>query len=195
MRRNLSLLFALLLCATLAVAIPAAPAASSPVDDPPFLQYLPLVAGPPPLPPVDWDPRLSQRFAKIIEADVQPGQGYWRLVKGVWYGPGEPPFDGQTHIYVDTLNPAGERQPGVPIDFMNLDMSTVFTTVVTEAKPGELYAGNFPMGRNVAPAYVAIPNDGNPADAAWGMGLGSLEQPDYWIHTSYGFVWQWTIAP
>ncbi|MGC8782353.1 MAG: PQQ-dependent sugar dehydrogenase, partial [Anaerolineae bacterium] len=33
------------------------------------------------------------------------------------------------------------------------------------------------------------------ADAVTGMGLGSIELPDWNIHTSYGFVWQWTVAP
>ncbi|MCX7670300.1 MAG: hypothetical protein N2439_09535, partial [Anaerolineae bacterium] len=32
-----------------------------------------------------WDPRLTQRGTTLIPATVQPGQGYWRLVKGVWY--------------------------------------------------------------------------------------------------------------
>jgi hypothetical protein len=140
-----------------------------------------------------WDPRLTQRGATLIPATVQPGQGYWRLVKGAWYAEHEPPFDGQHHIFVDMLNSGGQRQTGVPIQITSLDGGDIFATLITEAKPGELYAANFPMYR-LAPAYRAAPADGNPADVVTGMGLGSIEQPNYSIHTSYGFVWQWIIA-
>jgi glucose/arabinose dehydrogenase len=140
-----------------------------------------------------WDPRLTQRGATLIPAAVQPGQGYWRLVKGVWYAENEPPFQGQHHIFVDTRNSSGQRQTGVPIQITSLDGGDIFATLITEAKPGELYAANFPMYR-LAPAYRAAPSDGSPADVVTGMGLGSIEQPDYSIHTSYGLTWQWVVA-
>jgi len=141
-----------------------------------------------------WDPRLDQRGTILIPAQVQPGQGYWRLVRGGWYAENEPPFQGQHHILVDTVNPFGQRQIGVPIQITSLDGSQLFATLIAELKPGELYAANFPMYA-VAPAYRAVPADGNPADAVSGMGMGSIEQPRYAIHTSYGLLWQWTIAP
>lgn len=142
----------------------------------------------------DWDPRLDQRGTILIPAQVQPGQGYWRLVKGVWYAENELPFAGQLHIFVDTVDTAGQRQPGMPIQITSLDGSAIFATLTTELKPGELYAASFRMNE-VAPAYGAVPADGNPADAVRGMGMGSIEQPGFKIHTSYGFCWQWTIAP
>ncbi|MEJ5198934.1 MAG: hypothetical protein WHX53_08430, partial [Anaerolineae bacterium] len=141
-----------------------------------------------------WDPRLTERGTTLIPATVQPGQGYWRLVKGVWYAENELPFQGQHHIFVDMLDASGLRQVGVPIQITSLDATEVFATLFTEAKPGELYAANFPMFRT-APAYRAAPSDGNPADVVTGMGLGSIELPNWNIHTSYGFVWQWTVAP
>lgn len=140
-----------------------------------------------------WDPRLTLRGTTLIPATVQPGQGYWRLVKGVWYAEGEPPFQGQHHIFVDTRGSSDQRQTGVPIQITSLDGGDIFATLVTEAKPGELYAANFPMNHR-APAYRAVPSDGSPADVVTGMGYGSIEQPDYNIHTSYGFIWQWVIA-
>jgi hypothetical protein len=141
-----------------------------------------------------WDPRLDQRGTILIPAQVSPGQGYWRLVHGVWYAEHEPPFGGQHHIFVDTVDPVGQRQTGAPIRVTSLDGAGVYATLTTELKPGELYAANFPMYA-LAPAYRAIPSDGNPADAVSGMGMGSIDQPRYAIHTSYGFLWQWTIAP
>jgi len=155
--------------------------------------YLPLVIRPAMPDDRIWDPRLTQRGATLIPATVQPGQGYWRLVKGVWYAENEPPFQGQHHIFVDTLDANGQRQPGVPIQITSLDGGDIFATLITEAKPGELYAANFPMYRP-APAYRAAPSDGSPADAVTGMGLGSIELPGWNIHTSYGLTWQWVSA-
>lgn len=142
---------------------------------------------------MDWDPRLCRRGVKVTPAAPQPGEGYWRLVKGVWYGPDEPPFAGQHHIFVDALRADGSRQPGVLFDVTNLDATTLFSRMTTELKPGEPYAANFPMYK-VAPAYRTIPSDGSPADAVTNLGLGSIEHPEYAYHTSYGFVWQWVVA-
>ena len=141
-----------------------------------------------------WDPRLTQRGTTLIPATVQPGQGYWRLIKGVWYAENEPPFQGQHHIFVDMLDAAGLRQVGVPVQITSLDAGEIFATLITAAQPGKLYAADFPMF-HVAPAYRAAPADGNPADVVTGMGLGSIELPNWNIHTSYGFVWQWVVAP
>jgi len=141
-----------------------------------------------PPPALDWDARLTLRGARIIPADVSPGQGYWRLIRARWYDPEE--SDGKHHIFVDIRNASNERQVGIPVRFFWSDDSYL---TVTEAKPGEPYAANFPMYA-IAPAYGAHPDDGWPADSVIGMGLGSLEYPDRTIHTSYGLVWQWTIA-
>jgi len=159
----------------------------------PVRLYLPLVLRLGTLNDRIWDPRLTQRGTILIPATVQPGQGYWRLVKAVWYAEHEPPFDGQHHIFIDMLDSQGQRQTGAPVEITSLDGLDVFATLITEAKPGELYAANFPMYR-LAPAYRAAPSDGSPADVVTGMGLGSIEQPNYSIHTSYGFVWQRAIA-
>ena len=183
--------------------------------------YLPVIFGPPAMPSVtptatststptptatltptasptpierDWDPRLDQRGTILIPAQVQPGRGYWRLVRGVWYAENEPPFAGQLHIFVDTVDTATQRQTGMPMQITSLDGSAVFATLTTELKPGELYAASFRMNE-VAPAYRAVPADGNPADVVSGIGMGSIEQPGFKVHTSYGFCWQWTIAP
>ena len=166
------------------------------VSDPtptPARLYLPLVIRLATANDRIWDPRLTQRGATLIPAAVQPGQGYWRLVKGVWYAENEPPFQGQFHIFVDMLDRDGQRQTGVPIQITSLDGSVLWATLITQAKPDHPYAADFPMNAR-APAYRAVPSDGSPADVVTGMGYGSIEQPDYNIHTSYGFVWQWVIA-
>ena len=138
--------------------------------------------------PLDWDERLTLRGAAVVSAQVTSGQGYWRLVKAVWYD--EEESQGKHHIFVDTLDTSGERQVGVPVLIVNGGS----ITITTEAKPGEPYAANYPMF-SPAPAYSAAPDSGAPADQVTGMGLGDLEHPDWNIHTSYGLTWQWTVAP
>ena len=142
-----------------------------------------------PPPALDWDPRLNLRGAAYIPAQVQPGQGYWRLVKAVWFDKEE--SGGRHHIYVDVLSEAGERQVGAPVQVSWNDGAT---TIITEAKPGEAYAANFAMYA-LAPAYAAQPHDGATADAVTGMGLGDIEDPYHAVHTSYGLTWRWTLAP
>ena len=140
-----------------------------------------------------WDPRLDQRGAVLIPAQVQPGQGYWRLVQGQWFDEGEPPFGGQHHVFLDALDQTGKRQVGVRMQMASPDLKDILGYVTTEAKTGESYAANFPM-YIVAPAYRVEPADGAPADAVTGLGLGSIKVPDLPTLTSYGFTWQWTIA-
>lgn len=152
--------------------------------------FLPLVMGGAGLPDSDreWDPRLDERGAVLIEATVTPGQGYWRLIKARWYNSEE--SDGRHHIFVDVLGANDDRQIGVPVLVTWPEGST---TVVTEAKPGEEYATNSAMFA-LAPAYAAKLYDGAPSDSVDGMGLGEIDDPNHAHHTSYGLVWQWTIA-
>jgi hypothetical protein len=145
-----------------------------------------------PVPLLSWDPRLTQRGAVLVPAQVSPGQGYWRLTTGKWYDVTEQPFANQGLILVDTLDATGARQVAVAIQISDLNGAPV-QVIQTEAKPGELYAANFPMWQT-APAYIAQPQ-GAPADAVFNMGLGSLSNPNSLDATRYGLVWQWTIAP
>jgi len=139
-----------------------------------------------------WDARLTLRGAVLIPAQVQPGQGYWRLVQAQWFDVEDAPFAGKHHIFVDALDQAGNRQVGVPIRLASSDGKTVYGYAGTEAKPGEPYAASFPMSA-IAPAYRVEPADGAPADAVTGLGLGNIEFPNLAMLTSYGFTWQWTV--
>jgi hypothetical protein len=144
-----------------------------------------------PTPALIWDERLTQRGAVLVTAQPTPGEGYWRLVSGVWYDVGAGPNTSMGLIYVDALDAAGARKPGVSIRIRNMAGATL-QDLKTEAKPGEMYATNFPMWLT-APAYSAQPL-GAPADAVFGMGLGSLDGTNSNAATGYGLVWQWTIA-
>ena len=57
---------------------------------------------------LEWDPRLDQRTVQLTTAQPTPGQGYWKLIKGVWYDVTE--AEERHHIFVDTLDPNSARQ-------------------------------------------------------------------------------------
>jgi len=138
---------------------------------------------------LDWDARLDQRGAVLVRATVTPGQGYWRLVKAVWYNHIE--AQGRHHIFMDTLDESGNRQSGVT---MQIAWPGGNATVQSEAKAGEPFAANYPM-YSLAPAYGVFPANGAPADRVEGLGLGEINEPYLAYHTSYGLTWRWSIAP
>jgi hypothetical protein len=189
MIRNTILTIIALLLGTGILFLPPIAAESNPKTEPEHQLFTPLVQNQhKPQQPLDWDPRLDERGAALVPAQITSGQGYWRLTKAIWYNEAE--SQGRHHIFVDALDVLGQRQVGVPVLITNGGSFTI----TTEAKPGEPYAANFPMYTH-APAYSANPDTGAPADQVTGMGLGDLEHPDWNIHTSYGLTWQWTIAP
>ena len=148
----------------------------------PHRLYIPLVHyHTDPTPDREWDPRLDQRGAHLLEAEKT--SGYWRLIKARWYDVQE--SGGRHHIFVDVRDANGDRMVGVPI-IIQWDGGE--TTIYTEAKPGEEWAANFPMFA-VAPAYSAQLR--GESDTIKRMGLGSIEAPNYKEHTSYGLTWQW----
>jgi hypothetical protein len=154
--------------------------------------YLPLIqAALPPvqgLAPLVWDSRLTARGAFLVPATVTAGQGYWRLVEAQWFDHQE--SQGRHHIFIDSLDAAGQRQSNVPIQIRWRDGDSL---VQTEEKAGEPFAANYAMYA-LAPAYSAQPTDGKPADRVEGMGLGEITEPHLAHHTSYGLIWRWTIA-
>ncbi len=137
---------------------------------------------------LEWDPRLDARGAWLVEATVTPGAGYWQLINARWYDSSE--SAGRHHVLMDVRSMEGERVTGLPLLVSWPDGST---SLATEAKPGEAYAAAFAMF-SIAPAYAARPDDGAPADAVHGMGMGEIDDPYHAHHTSYGLTWRWTVA-
>lgn len=158
----------------------------------PHALYLPLIhtmaEAPTVVLPRFWDPRLTERGAGLVAAQVTPGEGYWHLREARWFDAQE--AQGRHHILIDLHDANGERMINQPITVAWADGAA---TVITEAKTGEPYAANYPMYA-LAPAYSAKPNTGAPADQITGMGLGSITEPYLAHHTSYGLIWEWAIA-
>ena len=216
--------FALLAVTVLGVLAFPARGASILTETPAAQVYLPYVTGPQPTQTptptstptsITWDPRLDLRGATLIPASVTPGHGYWKIVAGVWFDVNDvrPMGVGDHDIAFDVLDAAGIRQVGQAIKITWTTDGTCNTTnialsgpellgpaatvcidrVYIQAKPGETYAGSYPM-YHLAPTYSVTVEDGNPSDAVAGLGLGSIKYPGFKMHTSYGFIWRWTIA-
>lgn len=142
---------------------------------------------PTPTPDREWDARLDARGVTISPADAQPGDRYWRLVRGEYLDERE--SGGRHHIFVDTLDEAGNRVPGVGVRFAWDGGRHI---AVTEAKPGEPHAVDYPMYA-AGHGYMCHVADG-PSDIVAGMGLGSIEQPHMGIHVSYRMTFQRVTA-
>ena len=124
------------------------------------------------------DPRLEALGITIEEADVAPGQPYWRVIEIFWHN--EEEAGGRHHLYVDVKDESGTNIAGVPIRF--------------GWDGGEQVLGsssNFPMYAAAYSYNVSIL--GLPSDTVRGLGLGTVEQRYHTIHVEYFLRFQRTI--
>jgi hypothetical protein len=133
--------------------------------------------------PRDLDPRISALNVGIEPAGVKPGQSYWRLTAARWEN--EQEAGGDHTIYVNLLDEGGGRVIGQPIEIKWVGGSL---NVVTENKPPNEFPSNFPMYNTLGSYSVSIP--GLPSDTVVGLGLGSIEQPDFKVHTNFFLTFQ-----
>ncbi|MCB0156819.1 MAG: cyclic nucleotide-binding domain-containing protein [Caldilineaceae bacterium] len=136
--------------------------------------------------PRSWDPRLNQLGVTVEDANVQPGQPYWRIVDAAWWD--EQESGGKHHIYVEVLDEGGNRIVGQPVTVFWGDGNY---TGNTEDKAPPDYAFNFQM---YAAGYAYnVKVEGLPSETLKGAGMGSIEKRDYGIHTSFLITYQKTI--
>lgn len=136
-----------------------------------------------PQPARDLDPRLAPMGVVVQPIGVRPGQQYWRLVKAYWQNKEE---SGNDHtIYINVLDENGARIVG---QLVEIRWSEGALTVRTEDKPPYEYAANFPMYGTLGSYSVSIP--GLPSDTVVGMGMGTVEQPHFTIHTNFLLTFQ-----
>jgi CRP-like cAMP-binding protein len=131
-----------------------------------------------PQPPRDLDPRLSSLNVGIQPAGVRPGQSYWRLVAARWEN--ESQAGGGHSIFIDLLDENGSKLIGQPVEIRWVGGGL---SVFTEQKPPNEFSSNFPMYNTLGSYSVSIP--GLPSDVVVGLGLGSIEQPDFKVHTNF----------
>jgi CRP-like cAMP-binding protein len=133
--------------------------------------------------PRNVDPRIPALGVTIEDAQVAPGQQYWRLVEVRWAD--EQESGGKHHIYADALDENGVRIVGQPITVWWGDGS--YTNGV-EDKPAPDYGFNFQM---YAAGYAyQVKAEGLPSDILHGAGMGSIEQRFHGIHTSFYLLFQ-----
>lgn len=130
-----------------------------------------------------WDSRLDQLGVTIEEAQVSPGQQYWRLIEGRWADEAE--SAGKHHIYVEALDESGNRIVGQPVTVWWGDG---FNSGPIEDKPAPDFGYNFQMYASGFAYNTKI--EGMPSDVVNGAGMGSIDQRFYGIHTSFYFVFQ-----
>ncbi len=133
----------------------------------------------------DLDPRLGALNVAVQPAGVQPGQSYWRLVAARWAD--ESQAGGGHSIFVNVLDESGSRLVGQPVE---VRWGSGSVALPTEDKPLTDWAMNFPMYNTLGSYAVSVA--GLPSDAVVGMGLGSIAQPAFTIHTCFFLTFQRT---
>jgi hypothetical protein len=161
-----------------AAAAMAAPPAEQPPPTPEEVQAAAAL-------PRAWDSRLDRLGVVIEEAQVEPGQSYFRLIEGRWADEAE--SAGKHHIYIEVLDENGNRLVGQPVTVF---WGEGFTSGPIEDKAPPDFGFNFQM---YAAGYAySAKVEGAPSDLVKGAGMGSLEQRMHGIHTSFYFVFQRT---
>lgn len=129
-------------------------------------------------------PELVAWGATFIPALVSPGELYWKLIQAT----GPVNIGGNHHLYVDTLDEAGNRVVNVRVAFYSQDEQW---PVPSEAKPGEPWSANLPLfaGGHAYGVYVDEEDIGVDSDHLWGVGLG-----DHQPHHCFTAVFQRTRA-
>lgn len=164
------------------------PYVATPTAVPAQPQTVPGGLGPGALPPIDWDIRLSAKLeppVKLVPAEVQSGQTYWRLVRAYWQTPDE--GHDKYHIFVNVLN-----KDGVPITQPIVVENGGKLVVPAEPKPDSEYLINFPMSGTLGSYTVYVAGDA-PSDRIVGLGLGFAKGGK--DHTCFLLTFQETVAP
>ncbi|MEJ2211858.1 MAG: hypothetical protein P8129_22865 [Anaerolineae bacterium] len=117
---------------------------------------------------------------RLSEAQVAPGERYWRLVRLEWWKPGE---GGNTMLYVSTLD-----EQGRPVWRQEVVVEHgAAERFYTDPKPGEPYGVDYPMA-NTLNSYQVFVGGELPSDRVTGLGLG--EYLGGLDHTTFVLVFQ-----
>ena len=169
------------------------PTSTSPPTPAPFIQqFIPATATPDPVAQTAavsaraWDGRLDKLGVFVEDAQVAPGQPYWRLIEGRWED--EQEAGGKHHIYVEVLDENGKRIVGNPVTVYWGDGNY---TGPVEDKAAPDYGFNYQM--YAAGNAYNVKVEGLPSDILHGAGMGDIERPRYGIHTAFYFVYQRAI--
>ncbi len=166
------------------VAGPADPAAlAAPVVEAAPVEAAAAPAEAAPARPRTLDPRLDVLGVTIADAQVNPGEQYWRAIEVRFAD--EQESGGKHHVFVDALDENGSRIVGQPVTVFYGDGSL---TLPLEDKPAPDFGFNFQM---YAAGYAySAKVEGLPTDVVQGMGMGDVQNRFKGIHTSYYVTFQ-----
>lgn len=144
----------------------------------------------PSLPPRNISEDFKRRIEEISYVNPYPGQRYYRLVTAEYVPNGAQRFGPDHHILVEVLGVDGKRKMGEKVVF--------FTDEKKEPKPVDKQSGpygvDYPMFAHGHSYGVFVGDKVSNSDAAVGMGLGTIEQPDWNHHVTYYLVFQEVIG-
>ena len=137
-------------------------------------------------PPRNLDARLGALGVTIQDANVAPGQPYWRVIEVLWHN--EEEAEGRHAILLDVLDENGGRIVGQPVKYSWSGGSAIQNV---EDKPFPEYGSNFPMYAAGQSYNVSV--EGLPSDVVHGLGLGTPEKRAWTIHTEFLIKFQKAI--
>ena len=129
------------------------------------------------------DGRLPLLGVRVEPASVSQGQPYWRLVDARWTNEGE--SGGKHSIYIEVLDANGNRALGQQVI---VEWTGGSARLVTKDVPPPEYSVNFPMYSTLG-SYAARVL-GYPSDRVCGLGLGTIDAPNFTIHTCFYLTFQ-----
>ena len=140
---------------------------------------------------VEWDDRLTQRgvvLTPVSTDNLKDGYLYWKVVKGEY-------LEEKEHIFVNVLatdgQPFSEDSDPIQVMFYWADDNVVKDTKDISNDKYAYGMADFDMHAHGRAYGVKIKSNA-PSDDVFGMGLGSVEQPDWNIHVSYRLTFQLT---
>ncbi len=124
------------------------------------------------------DGRLSLLGVNLEPVSVPQDQPFWQLVEARWADEGE--SEGRHSIYIDVLNADGSRALGQRVV---VEWAGGSADLVVKDVPPPEYAVSFPMYNTLGSYAVRVL--GYPSDRINGLGLGTIETPDFKVHTCF----------
>lgn len=135
----------------------------------------------------EWDARLPLRGTQLAAVESR-ADFEWHITHGKWFDKEE--AQGRVNTYITVLDEEGDLAVGVPVRWWwQSGDDTKPTEIKHDPWLGHDYSLDFNM-TEPAPSFGFAIDNGEPSDQVTGLGLGSLTQPDWKIHTAYSFTIQ-----
>ena len=145
----------------------------------------------PTLPPRDITAAFKQRVPHFTAYQELPGRQVYRLIRAEYVPDAARRFGPDHHILVDVIDEAGKRLMGVSVNFYWGDGMEIARV----NKVAEPYGVDYGMNRHSHSYGVWVGDFRQASDDVFGMGLGTIEQPDWNHHVSYFLVFQRVTIP